>query len=284
MKYLCLNLNLIPSDINFFKALKKNRSLKEIYLYNCGIFSENANEINRIISNTNIECLYLSNNNIYDFNQFIRIIYRNILIKNNEENILSENPCLHNLNMNKNYCSNKNNEKFKLINEGIKNTNLSCLDISQVLLEKDFIKKKKHFSLEKRDQEENPHVQKPKEINEINEMIGYLNNEQKKYIKALKEKHEYKIDIETLSQDLKYFKEEFNGEIEKIINDKNSKHNIYIRQKANALIKSRKIQFKKSEEKEQYISQLVNYIKLKKTEKNIKECDKILKEKKMIII
>ena len=284
LKYLCLNLNLIPSDINFFKALKKNRSLKEIYLYNCGIFSENSNEINRIISNTNIECLYLSNNNIYDFNQFIRIIYRNTLIKNNEENILSENPCLHNLNMNKNYCSNKNNEKFKLINEGIKNTNLSCLDISQVLLEKDFIKKKKNFSFEKRDQEENPHVQKPKEINEINEMIGYLNNEQKKYIKALKEKHEYKIDIETLSQDLKYFKEEFNGEIEKIINDKNSKHNIYVKQKAIALIKSRKIQFKKSEEKEQYISQLVNYIKLKKTEKNIKECDKILKEKKMIII
>ena len=123
LKYLCLNLNLIPSDINFFKALKKNRSLKELYLYNCGIFSDNTDEIDRIISNTNIECLYIINNNIYDFNQFIRIIYRNSLIKNNEQNIVNEIPCLYNLNMNNIYCSNKNNEKFKLINEGIKNTN-----------------------------------------------------------------------------------------------------------------------------------------------------------------
>ena len=281
LKYLCLNLNLIPSDINFFKALKKNRSLKEIYLYNCGIFSENTNEINKIISNTNIEYLYLSNNNIYDFNQFIRIIYRNILIKNNEENILSEIPCLDNLNMNNNYCSNKNNDKFKLINEGIKNTNLSCLDISQVLLEKDFIKKDKKFSFEKKNQEENPDNKKSKEIKEI---IDYLKNEQKKYIKALKEKYEYNIDFENLFKDLKNIKEEFNGEIEKIINDKNSNYIFYIKQKANDLIKIRNIKFKKSEEKKQYISQLVNYIKLKKTEKNIKECDKILKEKKMIII
>ena len=115
-------------------------------------------------------------------------------------------------------------------------------------------------------------------------MVKYKEKIKSFGIKALKEKYENKIDIEILSQDLKYFKEEFNGEIEKIINNKNSKHNIYVKQKAIALIKSRKIQFKKSEEKEQYISQLVNYIKLKKTEKNIKECDKILKEKKMIII
>jgi hypothetical protein len=184
--------------------------------------------------------------------------------------------------MNNNYCSNKNDEKFKLINEGIKNTNLSCLDISQVLLKKDFIKKEEeNLFFESRDQDE---ITKDKKPEEIKKKFDYLNIEQKKYTKALKEKYEYKIDIENLSKDLKSFNEDFHGEIEKIINDKNSKHNIYVKQKAIALIKSRKIQFKKSEEKEQYISQLVNYIKLKKTEKNIKECDKILKEKKMIII
>ena len=282
LKYLCLNLNLIPSDINFFKALKKNRSLKEIYLYNCGIFSDNTDEIDRIISNTNIECLYISNNNIYDFNQFIRIIYRNSLIKNNEQNIVSEIPCLYNLNMNNYYFSNKNDEKFKLINEGIKNTNLSCLDISKVLLKKDFIKKEEeNLFFESRDQDE---ITKDKKPEEIKKKFDYLNIEQKKYTKALKEKYEYKIDIENLSQDLKSFNEDFHGEIEKIINDKNSKYNIFILQKAVDLIKNKNMKFKNIEEKEEYISQLVNYIKLKKAEKNIQECDQILKEKKMIII
>ena len=75
LKCLCLSLNDIPSNVNFFESLKKNRSLKEIYLYGCGIKNENVDAIDRIISNSNLESLYLYVNKIHDFNQYIRIIY-----------------------------------------------------------------------------------------------------------------------------------------------------------------------------------------------------------------
>ena len=71
LKCLCISQNIIPSEINFFNSLKKNRSLKEIYLYDCGINSEKSDEIDRIISNSNLEIIHLNANPIYDFNQFI---------------------------------------------------------------------------------------------------------------------------------------------------------------------------------------------------------------------
>ena len=37
LKCLCISQNIIPSEINFFNSLKKNRSLKEIYLNNLNI-------------------------------------------------------------------------------------------------------------------------------------------------------------------------------------------------------------------------------------------------------
>jgi hypothetical protein len=58
LKCLCLNENKIPSDINFFKALKKNRSLEEIYFYGCGINSEKTDEIDHLINSTNLQYLY----------------------------------------------------------------------------------------------------------------------------------------------------------------------------------------------------------------------------------
>ena len=44
-----------------------------------------VDEIERIISNTNLQLLYLYKNKIHDFNQYIRIIYRNSMIKNQYE-------------------------------------------------------------------------------------------------------------------------------------------------------------------------------------------------------
>ena len=137
MKCLCISQNIIPSEINFFNSLKKNRSLKEIYLYDCGINSEKSDEIDRIISNSNLEIIHLNANPIYDFNQFIRIIYRNCLIKNKEEkenqNITYDIPCLNNLNMNKTDCFNRNIKKIKLIKEGIESLNLQFFDLTNVL-------------------------------------------------------------------------------------------------------------------------------------------------------
>ena len=143
LKNLCLNMNSIPSDINFFNSLKKNKSLKRIYLYECGIGSNKRDEIDRIISNTNIEVLYLGYNKIHDLNQIIRIIYRNSLIKNNEDKFFCDNPCLYNLNLNNNNCYNKNIEKIELIKNGIKSINLSCLDLTGILKEYNINNEKK---------------------------------------------------------------------------------------------------------------------------------------------
>ena len=71
MKCLCINDNEIPSKINFFKVLKKNRSLNEIYLNGCLLKSDKSDEIDRIISNSNLESIYLNKNPIHDFNQYI---------------------------------------------------------------------------------------------------------------------------------------------------------------------------------------------------------------------
>ena len=137
LKCLCLNENRIPSDVNFFNALKKNRSLEEIYFYGCKINSDKTDEIERIISNSNLESLYLYSNQIHDFNQYIRILYRNSLVKNQKEeknkNLIYLKPCLYNLNMNNFDCYNQNMEKLKLMLNGIEKTSLSCLDITSVL-------------------------------------------------------------------------------------------------------------------------------------------------------
>ena len=101
------------------------------------IKNDSADNIDRIISNSNLESLYLYVNKIHDFNQYIRIIYRNILIKTEEEekneNIICDFPCLYNLNMNEADCYNRNRKKIKLFKGGIEKTNLSILYLTSVL-------------------------------------------------------------------------------------------------------------------------------------------------------
>ena len=82
----------------------------------------------------------------------------------------------------------------------------------------------------------------------------------------------------------KLLKEEFNDEINKIINEPNLKNNVFLRAKSIELIKLKKKKFNNDLEKENYLCELVNYISLKRIEKLIQDCNKILKEKKMIII
>ena len=176
LKCLCLNENKIPSDVNFFKALKKNRSLEEIYFYGCGINSEKTDEIERLISNANLESLYLYTNKIHDFNQYIRIIYRTTLIKRinkkeNGNNTYINNPTLYNLNLNNADCYNQNEEKLNIILEGIKRTNLTVLDLSSVL----------------KDASNEEHNINFKYYNKVNKIIDYLSMKQEEYKEALGE-------------------------------------------------------------------------------------------------
>jgi hypothetical protein len=85
LKKLYLNQNNIPSNSNFLKKLKKNRSLTEIYFSRGNIGNNNTDDIMRVISNSHLDYLYLNKNKIYNFDQCLRILYRTKLVKLNEE-------------------------------------------------------------------------------------------------------------------------------------------------------------------------------------------------------
>ena len=268
LKCLCLNENIIPSDINFFKALKKNRSLEEIYFYGCGINSEKTDEIERLINNTNLQSLYLYTNKIHDFNQYLRIIYKTTLIKNEKEknkSIFINNPTLFNLNMNNTDCYNQNKEKLDILFEGIKNTNLTVLDLSSVL------KKNKENTL-------NFYYYLA-----VIELIKYLDIKQEKYKKAKKEFNLAEINIKKYNKkledkDKKEF-EKFNSDIQNIIRNSNCKFDKFVNEKVREIIS--RASFKNKEEK---LDKLSNYFHLKINEILFNENQKILEKKKMILI
>ena len=269
LKCLCISENIIPSNIKFFNSLKKNRSLKKIYLYGCGINSDKADEIDRIISNSNFEILYLNANPIYDFNQYIRILYRNCLIKNKEEKenetISYDPPCLYNLNMNKIDCFNKNNKKIKLIKEIIDNLNLPCIDLTRVLFGCDF------------------GCEGNKKYKEKNETIkNDLKNKKEKYIKALKENLESEVDKKKIKLDEYNEYKHLDQYIETLINDQKSKNFIFIREEAQKLKSS--LHINQGENEENNFKQLINYILLKKAEMIIAKNKKIIADKKLILI
>ena len=274
LKCLCLNENIIPSDINFFKALNKNRSLEEIYFYGCGINSEKTAEIERLINNTNLQSLYLYTNKIHDFNQYLRIIYKTTLIKNekekNNKSFFIDNPTLFNLNVNSADCYNQNNEKLDILLEGMKNTNLSVLDLSSVLKN---VRNEKH----------NMNFKYNKAVNKIKE---YLSNKQLYYKYALKETEENKLNIIKYNKLLedKDKKElgKFDSYIENIANDERFKNKIYIFEKAKELISD--LQIKNEEEKKEKLKKLVDYINFKKNKILLDKNEKILESKKMILI
>ena len=138
LKNLYLSNNNIPYNVNFLKKLKKNKSLTQIYFNKSNIGNNNTEDIMRIISNTNIEELYLYKNNINNIDQCLRIIYRTKLIKIeediNNEKIYKSESYLHNLDLSNNYCINKNNNKINLITNINEDMTLYCLDISCILL------------------------------------------------------------------------------------------------------------------------------------------------------
>ena len=269
LKCLCLSLNKIPLNSNFFKSLKKNRSLKEIYLYDCGINSDKEDEINRIISNSYLESLYIYFNQIHDYNKYIRIIYRNCLIKNKEENenknILCDKSCLFNLNLNGADCFNRNKNKNKLLYKGIQNTNLSIIDLISVLegYQNGNIGSKEYYD----------------EINLIKDDLVKISKENK----ALKrEINNYTIDVERLRKSIKYIDEFDNIDIENIINNPKSKYPIFIMEEANKFKSS--LNYNNEEEGNQKMKHFVDYIRLKRIEKILEEKQKIIDKKKLILI
>ena len=140
LKKLCLNMNSIPDSINFFKKLKQNKSLEELYLNKTNINDNDINDIMKLIRNTHIQTLYLYNNLISNFDDLIRIIYTTKVIKyvdnkidENNSKIINDQTYMENLDLSENKIIHKNEKNVKLLFEIKNQTNLSCLDLSHIL-------------------------------------------------------------------------------------------------------------------------------------------------------
>ena len=115
LKKLYLNQNNIPSNSNFLKKLKKNRSLTEIYFSKDNIGNSHTDDVMRVISNSHLDYLYLNKNKISNFDQCLRILFRTKLVKTDGEKDASyHNPYFYNLDLSYNNCHNKNINKLKL--------------------------------------------------------------------------------------------------------------------------------------------------------------------------
>ena len=231
----------------------------------------------RVISNTNIDYLYLYKNKINDFSQLLRIIYRTKLIQKEEEKNLRSSPYLYNLDLSKNDCYNKNIDKINLLKEAIEKTTLYCLDISHILYGNKpdkFIKD--YYNKNYR-----------KEIDKLNED---LNKKLKDYIKNTGDINCNIIDEEKLKDSEN--EELFNQlDVDEIIKDDKAKYPIFLKLKAKQLINDNinlRDKINNSEnhlnEYKKILKNLVSYLTMKKAKNNIIELQNKINENKMIII
>ena len=279
LKKLYLNDNDIPSNTNFLKKLKNNKCLTQIYFNKSNIGNNDTYDIMKIISNSNIEYLYLNKNRINDFSQCLRIIYRTKLIKREETKIKGETN-LYNLDLSNKFCFNKNKDKIELLLTSIEDTTLYCLDASKILYD-DYTDKFNKMKLNK------------EYITSIDALVGKLDKEQKKYNKTIGEIIFNKIDQQKL---LKInYNEYFKNIVDQIliiVKDKKAKYNIFLRKSAEGLISNNNEIRKQTinngkEDKEKYkqiLDNLIKYMNLKRVDIKIEELYKIKNSKKMIII
>ena len=271
LKKLYLNQNNIPSNSNFLKKLKKNRFLTEIYFSKDNIGNNNTDDIMRVISNSHLDYLYLNKNKIYNFDQCLRILYRTKLVKSEGEKDASYlDPHLYNLDLSYNNCYNKNIKKIKLLGKGIKETQVYCLGFNQIL-----------FGLYP--EKFNNESEYKKEVEDLAKALG---NEEKDYKETC-----YNINVNKVNKNRigkieyeEHFKQ-LEDEINNIINSKQSQFQLFIREQALKLIMEHKEIFNDvNKEIKKVLSNLVNYIILKKSELKIKELEVKKNMKKMILI
>ena len=271
LKKLYLNQNNIPSNSNFLKKLKKNRFLTEIYFSKDNIGNNNTDDIMRVISNSHLDYLYLNKNKIYNFDQCLRILYRTKLVKSEGEKDASYlDPHLYNLDLSYNNCYNKNIKKIKLLGKGIKETQVYCLGFNQIL-----------FGLYPEKFNNKSEYKK-----EVENLANTLGDEEKDYKETC-----YNINVNKVNKNRigkieyeEHFKQ-LEDEINIIINSKQSQFQLFIRRQALKLIMEHKEIFNDvNKEIKKVLSNLVNYINLKKSELKIKELEVKKNMKKMILI
>ena len=162
----------------------------------------------RVISNSHLDYLYLNKNKFFNFDQFLRILYLTKLVNSDgEEDASYLDPYFYNLNLSYNNCYNKNTKKLKLFEKGIKETQVYCLDFSQILLGLYPEKFNKESEYKK----------------EIENLASILQKEEKKYKDTCENINVNEVNIKKIG-DIEYeehFKQ-FDNEINNIINSKQS--------------------------------------------------------------
>ena len=284
LKKLYLNYNPIPSNINFLKKLKKNKSLTEIYLNKKDIGNNDVYDIMKIISNTEINHLYLYNNKISNFQEILKILYRTKLIKDNN-NIIIDNDSIIlssiDLSNNNNTLLIKNYSHIKLLKNIFKQTTLDCIDLSHNL-----------YGLVPNNYKEN---NKNKYTEYVNDLIDNLNQEKNDYIHEIDDfkKNEYDVKKNKKLENEKMLND-INEEIFNIIKDEKSIYTVFLKKEAKKIIfneKNKEIRekvFKNNtiDKKEYKIMEkkLVDYMVLKRSEIKLAQIEEIRKAKKLIII
>ena len=303
LKNLYLNMNMIPSNVNFLKKLKKNKSMTEIYFNRSNIANNDSDDLMRIMSNTNIEYLYLYKNRLNDFDDCLRMLYRTKLVLTDEEEkkIKKKNSkeegkkdkkyimdsCLYNIDLSNNDYINKNIEEIELLKKIFEETTLYSLDLSHILFGSDPNKVLKIY----KDKGKNFLNDYEKKVIELKEE---LDNEQCAYMKTIgdinsntaeKEKYE-KLKNNADFKNL----EKFDDDVSKVIQDENSKYPIFLKENAKNIIRNNKDFFSKdnnnlsNKEFKENEKKIVDYMSYKKSEYDLEKLKEKKKEKKLIII
>ena len=272
LKKLYLNKNNIPSNSNFLKKLKKNRSLTEIYFSEGNIGNSDIDDIMRVISNCHLDYLYLNRNKIFNFDQCLRILYQTKLVKSDKEEKEDSyvDPYLYNLNLSYHICYDKNTTKLKLFEKGIKETQLYCLGFSQILL--DINPDKCNYKMKYR--------------KEVDNLVKNLQKEEEDYKKTLKNINVNEVNIKKIDKiEYEEYFEKMEDEINDIINSEHSQLPLFIKKEATNLILTHKEIFREvNQDIKKVHSNLVNYINLKKSKIKLKELNAKKDKKKMILI
>ena len=183
LESLYLNINYI-NDYDaepLLDAIKKNNSLKEVYLSRNFIGNSSTDKIEKVISrfHESLEVLYLNQNEIRNNENLLRIAARTKVIYSIEEDRnevildLDSNQILKNLDLSKNGVNYKNEKQILILNQILKDTYLSCLDYSVTLTNFD----NKNFICENY----------KKEINVLKEKLSNIKDERNKLFEYLEE-------------------------------------------------------------------------------------------------
>ena len=185
LKYLYLNINYI-NDYNsepLLIAIKKNNSLRELYLSRNFIGNSSTQNIGKVMSRfrDSLEVIYLNQNEIKNNDNLLRIASRTKVVYSSKEDRnkillkLDENPSLANLDLSKNAINIRNKKQILLFEQIINDTYLSCFDYSLVLQTFDQEPKKENYENNEFSNEKKMLIERIKNIkDERDKIFSYI--------------------------------------------------------------------------------------------------------------